>query len=172
MKNLDNLIETIHNLISEIETYEANNPSTIRWGDPNWEDEMRREMEKFQLHFEQSFDMLTDIFLEQIKYFTKENVALIQSIINTCGYLNFLEIYPLTVENFESALFIFILIGDDYRESLRNIDDYLDFAEKNEIDYRNIAKKIIPYFDDIKCPVFREFLYYFNEIMEYREPQQ
>jgi len=159
MKNLDNLIETIHNLISEIETYEANNPSTIRWGDPNWEDEMRREMEKFQLHFEQSFDMLKDIFLEQIKYFTKEDITLIHDTISTCRYFNmFLEIDPLTVENFESAIFMFILAVDDYREKILSFNYYADFAEENEIDYEKIIKNFTPLFRGIKCPNFTTFM--------------
>ncbi len=166
-KSFDSLIEKIQFVIVEIEKYKSEHDAELNINDQNWQINIRKQVERFTSHFYNSFNMLIALFNEQIQYFTKAKVRLVKDIMNDTLKSNLvISSTELVKTNFECALFLLLLTGDvDFRDSLPVLADYIDFAEKNKIDYKEIANRLIPLFES-DDEVTKEFLRYFKQALD------
>jgi len=164
MKHVDTVIQLIESLNGDIGDFNNNYPK-IETDHPGWLEEAKRRSRELTSKFENEINNLNNELIIGWRQYSKQDILQLQHVLKkTVKVSSIIGIgaSKLNVNNLTDAFFLLLLKGKhsfDYRDRILELNNLIDFAVKNKIDYKNAGKMVSVLFDNF------EFHDYFKKII-------
>ncbi len=128
-----------------------NYPEVIDINADDWIEQAKMQMTKFQeTHFEIITEASKDILNNFDKFTEEERKTILDEVANTKHLHHYLQV-PADEKEYYKYSFLLIIVknlGLDSRDTYLELNELVNDAEKNNIDYKAIVNELIPLADD------------------------